>query len=335
MDTDLPNQQAIPWQKMVARYQTPDRWRSLWQVANTLIPYFALWYLMVRSLEISYWLTLALAVPAAGFMMRTFILFHDCGHGSFFQSRRANETLGMLTGLLTFTPFYRWRHDHAIHHATAGDLDRRGTGDVKTLTVREYLALPWYRKLGYRVMRNPLILFTIGSTFVFLVAHRFSTPGSGRKEKASVWWTNLALAGLIAIMIWLIGWKAYVLVQLPIVMLATSAGVWLFYVQHQFEDVYWEHHDRWDFYQAAVKGSSFYKLPAILQWFSGNIGFHHIHHLSPKIPNYKLQRCNEENPPLQIQSMTILSSLKSARLSLWDEQERKLVGFRELKRDLN
>jgi len=320
------------WQQVVARYAQPDLWRSLWQVANTLIPYFALWALMLFSVHISYWLTLLLAVPTAGFMVRTFIIFHDCGHGSFFKSNKANDFLGTITGILTFTPYFSWRREHAIHHATSGDLDRRGTGDVKTMTVKEYLAAPWWKKASYRIFRNPLIMFTIGSFLVFTVVHRFPRPKDGKKERASVWWTNLALALLIGLMIWLVGWKTYLLAQLPVLLLGTSAGVWLFYVQHNFDPTYWERHSKWQFVKAGFEGSSFYKLPGILQWFTGNIGFHHIHHLSPKIPNYKLPECYRENPLFHVTPMTILASLSSLRMRLYDEERRIMVGWDALKR---
>jgi acyl-lipid omega-6 desaturase (Delta-12 desaturase) len=320
------------WQQIVARYAQADLWRSLWQVVNTLIPYFALWALMLFSVHVSYWLTLLLAVPTAGFMVRTFIIFHDCGHGSFFKSNWANSFLGTITGILTFTPYFSWRRDHAIHHATAGDLDRRGVGDVKTMTVKEYLAAPWWKKVSYRIFRNPLIMFTIGSFLVFTVVNRFPRPKDGKKERASVWWTNLALALLIGLMIWLVGWKTYLLVQLPILLLGTSAGVWLFYVQHNFDPTYWERHSKWAFVKAGFEGSSFYKLPGILQWFTGNIGFHHIHHLSPKIPNYKLPECYRENSLFHVTPMTILASLSSLRMRLYDEERRIMVGWEALKR---
>jgi acyl-lipid omega-6 desaturase (Delta-12 desaturase) len=320
------------WHAIVARYQTPERWRSLWQAANSIIPFLALWYLMYRSLEISYGLTLLLAIPTAGFMVRTFIIFHDCGHGSFFKSRNGNDIMGFITGILTLTPYYEWRHTHAVHHATAGDLDRRGTGDVLTLTIAEYKALPWWKKVGYRAMRNPLIMFTVGSFLVFTVAHRFWHPGSGKREIWSVIWTDLALLGILIGMSLTIGWKAFVLVEAPVVFIATAVGVWLFYVQHNFDRTYWERHAQWDFFKAGFNGSSFYKLPGILQWFTGNIGFHHIHHISPKIPNYKLPQCYKENPIFHIQPLTILSSLKSLRYRLWDEEQKMLVGFKALKR---
>jgi omega-6 fatty acid desaturase (delta-12 desaturase) len=320
------------WQQIVARYAQADLWRSLWQVVNTLIPYFALWALMLFSVHVSYWLTLLLAVPTAGFMVRTFIIFHDCGHGSFFKTNAANSLLGTITGILTFTPYFSWRRDHAIHHATAGDLDRRGVGDVKTMTVKEYLAAPWWKKVSYRIFRNPLIMFTIGSFLVFTVVNRFPRPKDGKKERASVWWTNLALALLIGLMIWLVGWKTYLLVQLPVLLLGTSAGVWLFYVQHNFDPTYWERHSKWAFVKAGFEGSSFYKLPGILQWFTGNIGFHHIHHLNPKIPNYKLPECYRENSLFHVTPMTILASLSSLRMRLYDEERRIMVGWDALKR---
>ncbi len=320
------------WQALVAKYQSSDTRRSLWQVANSVIPFLLLWYAMWRSLEVGYWLTLLLAVPAAGFMMRTFIIFHDAGHGSFFKSNRANTIIGYITGILTWTPYAYWRHGHAVHHATTGDLDRRGQGDVYTMTVAEYLAAPWWKRTVYRLMRSPLIMFTVGSLILFTVVYRFSPPGTGRRERNSVIFTNLALAGLIAILVWLIGWQAFVLVELPIMLIACSIGVWLFYVQHNFDRTYMVRRDQWDFFTAGMNGSSYYKLPRLLQWFSGNIGFHHIHHLSPKIPNYKLPECYRDNPVFHVRPVTIPLSLKSLGYRLWDEQQQRLVGFRELKK---
>jgi omega-6 fatty acid desaturase (delta-12 desaturase) len=325
--------EKLSWKQVIAKYQQPELVRSIWQIINTLVPYFALWVLMVLSLQVSYWLTLLLAIPAAGFMIRTFILFHDCGHGSFFKSKRANATLGIITGILTFTPYYSWRHAHAVHHATVADLDRRGVGDVLTLTVKEYQALPGRKKLGYRLVRQPLVMFTVGSLAVFLIGHRFSKRGDARRERWSVYWTNLALAGIITLLSFTIGLKAFILVQLPILVLGTSAGVWLFYVQHQFEGTYWARHNNWDYLTAALKGSSFYKLPRVLQWFTGNIGYHHIHHVSPRIPNYLLEKCHNAHPLFQqVKPLTLTSSLRSLRLRFWDEEAQKLVGFAELKK---
>ncbi len=320
------------WRQIVARYQSSSRTRSIWQLVNTLVPYFILWYLAYLSLDVSYLLTLAVSVVAGGFLVRTFIIFHDCGHGSFFSSQNANDIVGLFTGILTFTPYYQWRHSHAIHHASAGDLDRRGVGDVWTATVDEFMAMSRLKRLWYRIYRNPILMFGFGPAVEFLLANRFVTDSDRKRERYSVHITNLALLGIIIAMSQLIGLKAYLLVQLPIILIAGSAGVWLFYVQHQFEDVYWERHDKWDYAMAALKGSSFYKLPKILQWFSGNIGFHHIHHLSPRIPNYKLEQCYKENSLFQqVKPLTLLTSLKSATFRLWDEQNRQLVGYEFLR----
>jgi omega-6 fatty acid desaturase (delta-12 desaturase) len=320
------------WQPLVAKYQTSETRRSLWQLANSVIPFFLLWYAMWRSLEVGYWLTLLLAVPAAGFLVRTFIIFHDAGHGSFFKSSRANTLTGYFTGILTWTPYEYWRHDHAVHHATNGDLDRRGKGDVYTMTVTEYLAAPLWTKILYRLTRSPLIMFTFGPLIQFIVVNRFYVPGTGKRERNSVIFTNLALLAVIATLVWLIGWQAFVLVELPVMLLATVAGVWVFYVQHNFDRTYMVRHDEWDFFTAGMNGSSFYKLPWLLQWFSGNIGFHHIHHLSPKIPNYKLPEVYRDNPVFHVRPVTIMLSLKSLGYRLWDEQQQRLVGFRELKK---
>lgn len=319
------------WRKILAPYQSPDARRSWWQVINTTIPFLALWPVMYLSLSVSYWLTLALSIVAAGFLVRIFILFHDCGHGSFFKSQKLNDVVGFITGVMTFTPYFEWKHNHAIHHATAGNLDKRGVGDVLTLTVEEYLSLPWWKKVGYRIMRNPLILFTVGSFIVFAVTHRFWGPGAGKRERWSVIWTNLALVAVFApLMLWL-GWREVLLVQAPILFFASSAGVWLFYVQHNFEGTYWERKDNWDFLKTGLEGSSFYKLPAVLNWFTGNIGFHHIHHLAPKIPNYKLPRVHKENPIFQVEPLTLRKSLKSLGFRLWDEQNKCMVGYGALK----
>jgi omega-6 fatty acid desaturase (delta-12 desaturase) len=316
------------WRELIGRYQAPDLRRSLWQIANTIPLYFGMLYLMARSLEISYWLTLALAPAAAGLLIRTFIIFHDCAHGSFFKSQKANQVVGWLTGVLTFTPYDFWRREHAIHHATSGDLSRRGTGDVATLTVKEYLALPPREQLGYRLYRNPLILFFILPQVLFLITQRFANPQAGKRERQSVYWTNLALAGYLGALIYLLGLRTFLLVQYPILLLAFSGGLWLFYVQHQFEGTYWEEHENWDYVTAALKGSSFYRLPKVLQWFTGNIGFHHIHHLSPRIPNYHLEACyNEIALFREIEPVTLRSSLKSLGFRFWDDAGRRLVGY--------
>jgi omega-6 fatty acid desaturase (delta-12 desaturase) len=320
------------WKEIVVRYQKPSVPRGVWQIVNTLVPYVALWCLMYFCLAVSYWLVVPLAILAGAFLVRVFIIHHDCGHGSFFKSRRANHILGALTGLLTFTPYLHWRWEHAIHHSSSGDLDRRGTGDVWTLTVQEYLESSRWRRFAYRLARNPFVLFVIAPMILFLGINRIPKPKAPVRERYSVYLTNLAI-GLMAVgLIWIFGLKAYLVIQLTVLMVAGSAGVWLFYVQHQFEGVYWERGEDWDYATAALKGSSFYKLPKVLQWFSGNIGFHHIHHLSPRIPNYHLEKCHKAEPLFQtVKPVTLFSSFKSFTFRLWDEQRRKLVGYGHLR----
>jgi omega-6 fatty acid desaturase (delta-12 desaturase) len=285
---------------------------------------------MYYALGVSYWLALAIAIPAAGFLVRTFILFHDCSHGSFLPSKRANMWLGTVLGLLVYSPFLRWRHDHAIHHATSGDLDRRGGGDVRTLTVAEYRALPSRAQLAYRIFRNPLVMFGIGPIIALLVGPRLVSRDARPRLRRSVIGTNLALVALIGALCWLLGWRDYLLVQAPTVLLAGSAGIWLFYVQHQFEDAYWESTDGWSYADAALRGSSYLKLPKVLQFFSGNIGLHHVHHLSARIPNYNLQRAHDENPIFHdVPVLSLVDGLRAVRLKLWDEERARMVTFAE------
>jgi len=332
------NSRLIPdkaaWSTLVAKYQAANPWQSIWQVVNTLIPFGLLWYLMYLSLAYSYWFTLGLALPAAGFLVRIFIIQHDCGHGSFFKSRKANDFLGSICGVLTFTPYHYWRKSHAIHHASSGSLEDRGIGDIYTMTVQEYLQQSKWGRLKYRLYRHPLLLFVLAPTFLFIVLHRlpFAESKSWRRERASVHWTNLAIAAVVISLSFVIGLKPFLLIQLPIIILAATIGTWMFYIQHQFEDTYYAHGDNWDYTLAALHGSSYYQLPKVLQWFTGNIGFHHIHHLSPRIPNYRLQKCHEENQVFQqVVVLTLWTSLQSIFLSLWDEEQNKLVGFRHLK----
>ena len=324
----------LSWQKIVARYQVPDARRSLWQVVTSFGPYIAVWYLMYLSLSVSYLLTLALSLVAAGFLIRIFIILHDCGHGSFFSSQKANNFLGSICGVVSLTPYFQWRHNHAVHHATSGDLDRRATWDVPlTYTVKEYLALPSWKKALYRAYRHPIGLFVIAPILLFIVAQRFPSPGVGRRELWSVHFTNLAVLASLMVLGYFGGFGKVILVQLPITILAGTIGIWLFYVQHQFEDTYWEHCPDWNFATAALRGSSYFKLPRLLRWFTGNIGLHHIHHLSSRIPNYALQKCHDENPEFQqVNTITLLTSLKCVSLRLWDEETQKLVGFKHLRR---
>lgn len=325
--------EKMQWMKSIAVYNNSSLKKSIWQILNTFIPYVGLWVLMVWSFHISYWLTLALAIPAAGFLVRIFIIFHDCGHGSFFKSQTANHILGTISGFLVFTPYFEWRFEHGVHHATSGDLDRRGRGDVWTLTVEEYKAASTFKKLLYRIYRHPFFMFVFGPIFSFVIAYRFASRHSQKRERWSVYYTNATLLATLLIMGFTIGFKTYLLIQAPVLLLAGSAGIWLFYVQHQYEGVYWERHDNWDFMTAAIKGSSFYKLPKILQWFSGNIGFHHIHHLSSRIPNYNLEICHYNTPEFQnVHPITLVKSLKSMKFRLYDETAQKLVSFASIKR---
>lgn len=319
------------WKEIVKQYQEPSTWRAVWQIVDTLIPCALLWYGMYLSLSVSWWLTVPLAILAGAFLIRIFIIFHDCGHGSFFKSRTANDVVGFITGLLTFTPFYQWRWDHAIHHATSGHLDKRGTGDLWTLTVQEYLESSRWRRFAYRLARNPIVLFVIAPMFVLVFKQRLPSPNANKRERNSVHWMNLAILGMIVGLSAIFGIVPYLLIQLIVIAVAGSAGFWLFYVQHQFEGVYWERED-WDYTAAALQGSSFYKLPRILQWFTGNIGYHHIHHLSSRIPNYNLERCHKAHLMFQgVRPVTLLASLKSLNFRLWDEQRKKLVGYRHLR----
>jgi len=320
--------------KSLAKYQKPDLGKALLQIANTLIPYLLVWFLMIRTILLgySYWITLALSVVAAGLMVRVFILFHDCCHTSFFASRRANTLVGYVTGILTFTPYLDWRYSHNVHHACAGDLDRRGVGDIWTMTVDEYLAASRWQQVLYRLVRNPIITFGVGPTFMFLVANRLPRTNRKMRHHVSVLITDLAILAIIVVAALTIGLKTYVLIQLPILLIGGGAGVWLFYIQHQYQGVYWARHDEWDPIKAALNGSSFYKLPRVLQWFTGNIGFHHIHHLRARIPNYNLQRCQEEVPEVQaVKPLGVRESLGSMWLDLWDEDRQRLISFGELK----
>jgi omega-6 fatty acid desaturase (delta-12 desaturase) len=320
------------WQSIVTKYQKPNLGRSLWQMANTLIPYVIVWYVMIQAVKVSYWLTLPLILLAAGLLMRNFIIFHDCGHGSFFSSRRANDIVGFVTGVLTFTPYFSWRHEHAIHHASSGDLDRRGHGDVWMMTVKEYLAASPWQRLVYRLYRNPLVLFVFGPVFLFLVLNRLPRRNVRPREQRNIFYTNLALLALIVAMSLLVGFQTYAILQVSVMAVAATLGAWLFYVQHQYEGVYWQPHETWDYASAALEGSSFYKLPRVLQWFTGNIGYHHIHHLSPRIPNYNLEQCHNENPMFQgVATITLRQSLGSLRYRLWDEANSRLIGYRELR----
>jgi len=321
------------WREALAPYAQPRLGRSLLDLATSVVPYLALSALMYLALDASYLLVLALAIPAAGFLVRTYIIFHDCTHGSFLPSKTANAWVGRALGLLVFSPFSSWRHNHAVHHATAGDLDRRGVGDVPTLTVAEYEAKSWKGRLGYRLFRNGLVMFGLGPSFAMVILPRIPSKDSRRRIRHSVIATNFAIVAMVVGLGLLMGWREYLLVQLPTMLLAGAAGVWLFYVQHQFEDVYWESSEGWSYADAALQGSSYLKLPKLLQFFSGNIGLHHVHHLSARVPNYNLQRAHDDNPIFHdVPTLTLWDGLRCVRLKLWDEHSQRLITWAELRR---
>ncbi|ESS72642.1 fatty acid desaturase Des [Methyloglobulus morosus KoM1] len=316
-------------------YAQPDCRKALIQVTNTFIPYISLWAVMIYMVVqgASVWITLLLSVIAAAFLVRLFILFHDCCHGAFFPWRTGNRLFGYVAGILTFTAFEDWQRSHVIHHANSGDLDNRGEGDVWTLTVAEYLAASRPKRFAYRVFRNPLILFSITPLILFLIVHRFPSPGAKKREHFSVMFTNVAIAALVLVMSLTLGFYNYLLIQFPIILIAASVGMWMFYVQHQYEDVYWARNDSWDLTRSGLEGSSYYKLPVVMQWIVGNIGLHHIHHVRANIPNYNLQRCYNEVPALQaVTPLTLRKSVQSLWLNLWDEEKQKLVSFNSIKK---
>jgi len=318
--------------KMVSPYEKSNNATSILQLVNTLVPFFLLWYLAYLSLSLSYALTLGLAVVNAGFLTRIFIIFHDCCHYSFFKSRRANKIIGTVTGILTLFPYNQWQHSHSIHHATSSNLDKRGIGDLWILTVTEYKEANLWTKVKYRMYRNPFVMFVLGPIWVFLIANRFNKKGAKMNERWNTYITNASIISLYALLCYVIGWQSFLLVQVPIFLLSGMAGVWLFYVQHQFEDSYFEEDEHWDYVKAAVEGSSFYKLPKLLQWLTGNIGYHHVHHLSPRVPNYKLEEVHNNTIPLQnVPTITLKTSLESLQFHLWDEDDKRFVRYRDLK----
>ena len=321
---------------ILAKYKESHLPSSLWQIVNTALPFAAVMILMYLTAYNGYWpVTLILAVPATGFLIRLFIIQHDCGHGSFFSSPRANDWVGAVIGVLTLTPYTYWKKTHAIHHSTSGNLDRRGYGDIETLTVREYAALTRWGRLKYRAYRSIPVLFFIGPAFHFVIYHRWPgiVPAQWKAERRSILLNDLALVGLLYLAHRTVGLAPFLLVQLAVGIGAAIAGVWLFYVQHQFEGTYWRKDESWDLVQASLRGSSYFELPRVLQWLTGNIGFHHIHHLNSRIPNYKLEACMNENLVLQNPSrLTLWQSFKTAFLTLWDEENQKLIGFSAFKR---
>ncbi len=323
----------LTWKDALRPYEQPQTRRGLAQVATSLLPYLTLAVAGYLTLGTSIVLTALLVVVAGGFLVRTFVVFHDCCHGSLLPSRKANARVGAVLGMFVLTPFVRWRHEHAVHHATSGDLDRRGVGDVYTLTVNEYLAKPWKSRLAYRMFRNPIVMFGIGPIFAMIIGPRIIGKDARPRMRQSVLATDAALAVVFGLMFWLLGWQFVVAFWAPSALLAGSAGIWLFYVQHQFEDAYWQSGDQWDYADAALQGSTYLKLPKILQFFSGSIGLHHVHHLNSKIPNYNLQRAHDSHPLFAtVPTITIADGMRAVRFKLWDERSEKLVTFAQARR---
>ncbi|MHC0038231.1 Delta(5) desaturase DesA [Pseudoneobacillus sp. C159] len=322
--------------KQVTPYEKSTVKESTIQLLNTLVPFLGLWVLAHLSLSVSYWLALVPIILAAGFLVRIFIIFHDCTHHSFFKSRKANRIVGTITGVITLFPFDQWGHDHAVHHATSGNLDKRGVGDIWTMTVDEYVAASWKMRLAYRLYRNPFVMFGLGPIYQFLIMNRFNRKAAKKKERMNLYLTNVLIVVLYAAVISVIGWQSFLIVQGSIFMISGSAGIWLFYVQHNFEDSYFEPDKDWEYVLAAVEGSSFYKLPKIMQWLTGNIGFHHVHHLSPRVPNYRLEEAHNNTEPLKnVPTVTLATSLQSLKFRLWDEKRKNFVSFKEIKHLLN
>jgi acyl-lipid omega-6 desaturase (Delta-12 desaturase) len=317
------------WYQGTASYARPDSRKATWQIVNSLVPYLLLLALMYQTVHRGYpwWTTLLLATAAVAFFTRIFIIFHDCTHGSFLPSPRLNRGVGYVLGILTFTPFDDWRRTHAGHHMTAGDLDRRGIGDIWTLTVEEYRSASFLKRLGYRLYRSPLVMFGIGPGWVFLLRNRWPFRGWKRRDLYSVLFTDAAIAAIAGAATVTVGFRTYVAVQLPVLLIAATLGVWLFYIQHNFQGVYWARHGELDPMRVALEGASFYKLPKPLQWVTGNIGLHHLHHVRPGIPNYRLQECFDATPEVHITPLTIRTSPHSLRLKLLDEEGRRMVGF--------
>jgi omega-6 fatty acid desaturase (delta-12 desaturase) len=304
----------------------------VWQLINSLGVYFLLWVAIIFTMKVSIWLSIPLILINAGFLIRVFIIFHDCGHGSFFKSKKLNTIVGKTCGIFAFTPYDKWTDNHRLHHQTVGNLDKRGLGDVWTLTVEEYTsATPW-KKFLYRLFRHPVFMMLIGGPLSFVLLNRFTTRKLNKKQKLNVYFTNVVLAVLITGAILLMGWQTFLMIQLPIIYFAAVGGVYLFYLQHQYEDVQWSRNEEWNYHDMAIHGSSFFKLPVVLRWFTGNIGYHHIHHLGPTIPNYNLVKCHKDNPVFQqVEPITLFDSFNSLKLRLWDEKNQRIISFGELR----
>ncbi|GAA0340161.1 fatty acid desaturase [Oceanobacillus oncorhynchi subsp. oncorhynchi] len=332
----MSKQKQAQLRKDVMPFATSKTKTSIIQLLNTIPPFFILWTLAYQSLAVSIWLSMLCSIAAAGFMVRTFIIFHDCAHQSFFKKPKLNRLLGTITGVITHFPFEKWKREHAIHHATSGNLDQRGTGDIWIMTVEEYEKATRWERLQYRLYRNPIILFGLGPFSLFLYSNRINRKDAKKKERKNTYIINISLIVIYCLIGFLLGWQALVFVQLPIAYIAGFLGIWLFYVQHQFEDSYFENESEWDYVKAAVDGSSYYKLPKWLEWMTGSIGYHHVHHLAPKVPNYHLEQAHRETPPLHNATIiTLKTSLKSIKFRLYDEEQKTFISFREMKHRLN
>ena len=318
--------------KFIAPFEKADVKSSVRQLMNTIPPFILAWFLAYQALDVSIWLTIALSVVAAAFVIRTFIIFHDCTHGSFFKNKKANAIVGTITGIMTLFAYEKWKREHSIHHASSGNLDKRGVGDIWVMTIEEYVEASKWERFKYRMYRNPLVMFGFGPLFLVLISSRFNRKDARKKERNNTYLINISLVVIYSLLIWAIGWQAFLIVQGTTMFVAGAFGIWLFYVQHTFEDSYFEDENEWDYVKAAVEGSSYYQLPKVLQWVTGNIGFHHVHHLSPRVPNYNLEKAHESTPPLQqATTINIKSSLKSLRYKLYDAPNKTFVTFGDIK----
>ncbi|WP_017547766.1 fatty acid desaturase [Salinicoccus carnicancri] len=321
--------------KSVMPYANAETRASIIQLLNTILPFFVFWFLAYQTLSISFWLSLPFSVITAGFMIRSFIIFHDCTHGSFFRNKKLNDFFGTFTGVITHFAYEKWKREHSIHHATSGNLDKRGIGDIWVMTVKEYEQADKWERLKYRLYRNPLVMFGLGPFLLFLYSNRFNRKGPKRKERLNTYLINAVLVSAYCLIGFTLGWHVILLVQLPVIYIAGALGIWLFYVQHQFEDSYFENESEWDFVKAAVDGSSYYKLPKWLEWMTGNIGYHHVHHLAPRVPNYHLEKAHENTPPLhKATTITLKTSLESIKFRLYDEENKTFVSFRDMRKRL-
>ncbi|MFD2830045.1 fatty acid desaturase [Corticicoccus populi] len=321
--------------KAVVPYAKSQTKTSIIQLLNTILPFFILWVLAWQTLSISFWLSLPFSILASGFMIRSFIIFHDCAHGSFFKNKKLNDFIGTFTGVITHFAYEKWKKDHSIHHATSGNLDKRGIGDIWVMTVKEYEAAGKWKRLQYRLYRNPIVMFGLGPFQLFLGVNRFNRRKPKKKERLNTYLINVILVAVYLFIGFTLGWHVILLVQLPIIYIAGIAGIWLFYVQHQFEDSYFENESEWDFVKAAVDGSSYYKLPKWLEWVTGSIGYHHVHHLAPRVPNYHLEKAHENTPPLhKATTITLKTSLESLKFRLYDEEQKTFISFKEMRRYL-